>query len=146
VGVLAAPEGRQVDSVVISGKRAFITEGDGYSVIDVTNADHMGRLVRVNAPARYIGLSDVYIYALGTDEIGIYDARATAEPVYISTYRSFKSIGSIWVSGSRAYLTEGQASPSIGVLDLSAPDLPFETGNIEGSGASVSARLDGDIV
>jgi hypothetical protein len=94
----------------------------------------------VRIPAQAIALSDVYLYALSRDQIAIFDARATAEPVALRTYHGLQPTSGIVVDGMRALVTSAGDGPDVVALDLTAPDLPYELENIGQTGHTYRAR------
>lgn len=136
--VLPPDTGQSIFSVFISGKRAFLSEGDSFLVADVAFPNRLGRLTRVDAPADYIVSNDIYLYALSGGQIAIYDARATAGPVYQRTYSALSHIGRITVRGDTAFVTSATAGPDVVVLSLLAPDYPYELDSVGQTGSTYS--------
>ncbi len=139
-GVLAPREGRSYESVAISGKRAHVAYGEGFIVADVNRPTDMGRLARVRVAARHVGQNGVYLYALGEDRITAYDARATAEPIYLRTYLAPRQIAATAAEGDRLFLAHAGDGPDLVVLGLQAPDYPVELDNVGADGNTLQAR------
>ncbi|MBN1313347.1 MAG: hypothetical protein JXB30_18215 [Anaerolineae bacterium] len=133
-GTLPPQAGKSVLSVSISGKRAFLSEGDDFLVADVSRPDHLGRLARVETPAQYVIANDATFYALSGNQITIFDAGATAEPVYLRSYAGLSQVGRISVWRNYAFLTSADEGPDAVVLNLLAPDHPYETDSVGQTG------------
>jgi hypothetical protein len=144
-GVLPPQTGKSILSLSISGKRAFLSEGDDFLVADVSRADHLGRLARVDAPAQHVYAGDTTLYALSGSQIAIYDAGATAEPTYLRTYAGMRQVGHITVWGDYAFVADAGDGPDAVVLSLLAPDHPYELDSVGQAGHSyqVSASPSG---
>lgn len=135
-GLLPPDAGRSVLSVFISGKRAYLSQGNAFLVADIAFPNRLGRLARVDAPAEHVVANDIYLYALSGSRIAVYDARATAEPVYQRTYSGLSHIGRIAVRGDSAFVTG--AGPDAVVLSLLAPDYPYELDSVGQTGGAYS--------
>jgi len=120
---------QEARSITISGKRGYVAQGDGFLVIDVSNPNRVRRLTRIDAPAEDIGVNSVYAYAVSGSQVGIYDARATAEPVYLNTYRGLSHIAHLEVQGTLIFATSDGPGPDAAVISMAAPDAPAETDN-----------------
>lgn len=129
-GTLPPQTGKSILSVSISGKRAFLSEGDDFLVADVSRPDRMGRLARVEVPAQHVAAGNATFYALSDNQIAIYNAGATAEPVYLRTYAGLRQVGHIAVWREYAFLAGVDGGPGAVVLNLLAPDHPYETDNV----------------
>lgn len=133
-GVLPPADGETIESIMISGKRAYLGAGDSMVVADVSYANSMGRLARVREPAHHIASRGVYLYALHDDQIAVYDARATAEPVFLRRYTSLGHVSHITSEGERVYLSGAGDGPPLVVLGLGSPDAPVELDSLPGLG------------
>ena len=143
-GVLAPSDGRSVDSVMITGKRAYLGEGDRMAVVDVSFADSMGRLTLVPVPATHVASRGVYLYVLHGDRITVFDARATSEPVFMRAYYGLGRVSRIATDGTRAYLAGAGDGPVLVALDLSLPDRPAELDSLPALGAAHRPWPDAD--
>lgn len=143
-GVLPPSDGHAVESVMITGKRAYLGEGDRMAVVDVSYADSMGRLALVPVPAAHVASRGVYLYVLYDDQIAVYDARATSEPVFMRTYHGLGHVSRIATDGTRAYLAGAGDGPPLVALDLSRPDRPAEIDSVPALGAAHRPWPDGD--
>ena len=86
VGTLPpAPGGGEFASVTLSGKRAYIAYQSGFVVADINDPERPAELTHISSPACDVGVGGVHLYALSGSQVTIYDARATAEPVYLRT-------------------------------------------------------------
>ncbi|HEC23426.1 MAG TPA: hypothetical protein ENI95_10980, partial [Chloroflexi bacterium] len=140
VGTLPPEPGHEMLSLSISGKRAYVADGEGFSVVDINQPARIGRLTYVRTPAIHMGLSGVYVYALSDDRITVYDARATAEPVYLRTYAALRRLSSIQVLDDRLFLTSMGEGPDVVALSIAAPDYPVELDNVGSTGHTYHAR------
>lgn len=140
-GVLAPEAGRSFESLTISGSRAYVTHGDGFVVVDISRPDSMGLLASIDAVAHHVGVSDVYLYALGEDQITVYDARATAEPVALRSYIAPRHIADTSAGGDRLFLVHEGDGPDLVVLGLMTPDYPVELDNVGEQGHTLQARF-----
>lgn len=146
VGTLAPEPGQRFESIMINGKRAFVAYGEGFAVIDVNRPQQMGRLAHVEAATRQVGISGVYAYALGPDQITVYDVRATAEPVHLRTYLAPRHISGLSTSGDRLFLTHDGPGPDLVVLSLASPGSPVELDNVGSQGDTVQAYPAGETI
>ena len=146
IGGLPSSTGQAVLSVTLAGKRAYLAEGDGFTVADINRPDRMGRLAHVSVPVQHIGIGGTYLYALSGDQIAIYDIRATAEPVYLRTYAALRQINRLTASGHQVFVTAEGNGPDVVALSLIAPDRPFETDSVGSTGFTSLARPDSNTV
>jgi len=116
-------------SIHITGKRAYLSEGTGFLVADVSYPYNMGRLTRVEGPAHHVAVGSIYLYVLAGERISIYDARATAEPVYLRQYSGIEQINQIDTRGNYLFLSNAGKGPDVVAIGLSTPDTPYETDN-----------------
>ena len=132
------------ETITISGKRAYVSESSSFLVVDVSRPDRLGRLTRIETASQSIGLSSVYLYAASGNQIAIYDARATAEPVYLRTYRGLSHIANLTSEGDRIYATSEGSGPDVVAISLLAPDFPVELDNVGEVGDTWRATASGD--
>ncbi len=145
IGDILAPDpGHTISSVTISGKRAYAGQGDSFVVADTSFAGRIARLKKVIVPASMVAASDIYLYALAGNQIGIFDARATAEPVYLRAYRGLGGVAHLTASGSRVYAIPGGPGPDIVALGLQFPDSPYELDNVGETGSTGRPALSAD--
>lgn len=138
-GVLPPDEGRAIESILLVGKRAYLSDGEGMTVADVSYAHAMGRLTRVRVPAGHVAARGVYLYVLHGDRITVYDARATAEPLHMRTYTALGHISRVAAEGERVFLSGAGDGPSLVVLDISRPDSPVEQDSVAAGGEALRA-------
>ena len=120
---------REALSVTLSGKRAYVSTGDGFLVADISHPSHLTRLTRVDTPSDQVGVGSTYLYSIQGNQVTIYDARATAEPVYLRTYRGLASIAHLTARDDLVFATHADSGPDLAVLSFMAPDSPVETDN-----------------
>ncbi len=125
-GNIPAASGEVLDSVVISGKRAYLSHGDGAVVVDLTSPSQMGRLANLDSPAEHVGVGEKYLYVVSGSRIGIYDAHAAAEPLYRRTYTGLGQVGRIFAQTDRLFVTGAGDGPILAVLSFLTPDYPIE--------------------
>jgi len=133
-GILGPDPGHVINSVTISGKRAYASQGDSFIVADVTSAARAGRLARMAAPATQVVADDTYLYALSGGQLAIYDARATADPLALRIYRGLTSAIYLAVGEGRVFVGSDQSGPDTVALDVRFPDLPYELDNVGQTG------------
>lgn len=138
-GVLPAEAGRGVSSVTADGKRAYLAEGDGFSVADVSSPYALGRLAWVDVPAEHIASDEETLYVLGGNQIAIYDAGATAEPLPIRVYRGMGAVSDLAALGNRLLVSGAGDSPGLVILGLLSPDYPLELDSIPEDGVAYRA-------
>ncbi len=143
-GVLPAEPGQRVNSVAISGKRAYLADGGGVIVVDVSFPHRMGRLTRVPVAARHAAVLGTDLFVLGGNRITLYDIRATAEPVRRRTYIGMGQVSRLAADGERVFVTGGGVGPPLVVLGLSAADFPIELDSIGQAGEAYRAWPAGD--
>lgn len=130
---------REARSVVIVGKRAFVGHGDGFIVADISRADHLARLTGVAGAGLDVAASGVYVFGVRGNEISVFDARATAEPIYLRSYIAPAGQVHLSASGDLVFAAPAGSGPDIAVLSFAAPDFPIETDNEGEQGHSVRA-------
>lgn len=135
----AASPKREALSVAISGKRAYVSYGDGFLVADVSRADRLGRLTQVATPATHIAVGDTYLYALHGGRLTTFDARATAEPVKLRAYIAPSTFSDLSVRGDYIFAAHTAPGPDLIVLSFASPDYPTETDNEGELGHTVRA-------
>lgn len=135
---------REASSITISGKRAYVADGQGFTVVDVSFPTRMGKLARIDAPTRDVGVEGVYLYAAGGSQVGVYDARATAEPIALRQYRSLSKIAHLTAEGSYLFATSADSGPDVVVISIVSPDAPSETSSTGLVGSTVRLRQVGD--
>ncbi|MBN1121679.1 MAG: hypothetical protein JXJ17_11425 [Anaerolineae bacterium] len=135
-GNIPSVSGEVMDSVVISGKRAYLSHGDGAVVVDLTSPSQMGRLANLDSPAEHVGVGEKYLYVVSDGQIGIYDVRAAAEPLYRRTYTGLGQVGRIFAQADRLFVSSAGDGPILAVLSLLNPDYPIELDSTDSVGAS----------
>lgn len=139
-GALSAEAGHSVSSVTVDGKRAYLAEGDGFSVVDVASPYALGRLAQIEAPATHIASSDESLYVLNRNQIALYDAGATADPLLLRTYRGMNEVSNLATDGERLLVSSADGEgPALVVLGLLAPDHPLELDSTPEGGISYRA-------
>jgi hypothetical protein len=137
--------GHSVEAVVISGKRAFVAQGDVWVIADVSRVDHIGRLGMVESPASHFASAGAVLYALDGNLLHLYDIGATAEPIVQGGYAGMSSIADSSVANSIALLA-GAAGAQIAAVDFSNPAFPYEVGSIGQQGGALHAIAQGENV
>ena len=145
-GVLPAEPGQRVNSVTVSGKRAYLTDGEGVIVADVSFPRRMGRLTRVPVAAQHTAVLGTDLFVLSDNRIALYDIRATAEPVLRRTYIGMGRISRLAADGERVFVTGGGDGPPLVVLGLSAADVPIELDSVGQTGQAYRAWPAGERV
>lgn len=120
----------RAEAITISGKRAYVSEGSSFLVVDISFPDRLGRLTRIETESSSIGVSSVYLYSASGSQIAIYDARATAEPIYLRTYHGLSHIAKLSAQGDRIYATSTGSGPDVVAISLLTPDFPVELDNV----------------
>ncbi len=140
VGALPAEADHTVIGVTVAGKRAYLAEGDGFSVVDVSSPYTLGRLARIGMPATHIASGDETLYVLHGNQIALYDAGATADPLLLRVYRGMSKANSLAADGDRLLVSAaGEEGPALVVLSLLAPDRPLELDSTPEGGTSYHA-------
>jgi hypothetical protein len=143
-GNIPPTSGEVLESIVISGKRAYLSYGDGAAVVDLTSPSQMGRLANLGVPAEHIGIGEKYLYAVSGGQIGIYDIRAAAEPEYRRTYTGLGQVGRLFAQADRVFVSGGGDGPLLAVLSLLNPDYPIELDSTGSVGTSYRVDLSPD--
>lgn len=136
-GTLAAETNTRYTSMTIEGKRAYVSDGEGYLVADVSFPANMGRLARIDSPSQHTGVSGITLYSVSGQFVDIYDIRATAEPVFIRQYAGIQQISHLNTQGDFIFLSNADSGPDGIILSLETPDAPFETDNFGASGGTL---------
>lgn len=125
-GVLAPADGQAMTSISIQGKRAYLADGGGVTVADISIPDSMGRLTHIDAEASHVAINSVYLYVVAGDRITVYDVRATAEPVLLNAYRAMGPTSAINAANGWVYVSGAREGPAVTALDISSPSAPAE--------------------
>lgn len=145
-GVVAPEAGQRYLNLTIEGSRAYVSFGAGFAVLDINRPHAMGRLATVRQPALHVIRRDIYLYALGPNQIGIYNARATADPILLRMYHAPTTIAALTASSDRLFLTHRGSGPDLVVLGVGRPDYPVELENVGVVGDTLHAGIFGEQV
>lgn len=140
-GVLTPADGQAMTSISIQGKRAYLADGDGVTVADISIPASMGRLTHVDAAASHVAISGVYLYVVSGGRITVYDARATAEPVLLAAYRAMGATSAINATNGWVYVSGAGEGPALTVLDVSSPSAPAELASTAADGHAYRAWI-----
>lgn len=132
-------------SLSVDGRRAFLADGRGYTLLDVGSPDQVGELARYDVPAADIAALGSNLYSIGGDHLDIYDASASTRPLLVRTYQGIKRVGRMSVAGDRVFLSAAAADgPSLVVLNLATPDFPVEADSTPFAGEAYRAWTAGE--
>jgi hypothetical protein len=144
--MLPPDPGRAFNSVTVSGKRAFLPEGDKLVIADISSPEVIGRLAQIDVPAEVAAIGEGYLYALSGDAISIYSARTTVEPVFLRTYTGLGYAARIASVGDRIFVSGAGDGPELVALSALVPGYPIELDSALTTGQAYRASAAGDSV
>jgi hypothetical protein len=122
--------GGRTEAVAVQGNYAYIGEGPGLTVLDISDLAKprlLGRTVPISENLRDIAISDNIAYvAAGMDGLRIINVTDPSNPLEIGSYNTPSEADSVVVAGKYAYVT--CSYEGLRIIDIADPTTPKEIG------------------
>ena len=143
VGLVSQLSG-EISNVAIVGDYAYVSQGQDFVVLDISNAANPSEMGRVASLSEIndVVVSGNYAYiANGDSGLAVFDISTPSSPVLTGSYDAEGFIRDIAVSGNSVYAADGSG---LVIIDVSTPSSPELVGTYDTIGFANGVAISGN--